>query len=136
MGYRSDVHILFYVGNRWVKDPVGKLPPETIPIGPFAPIKLWFDENFPKHDYATVEVGKNYVYVRYEDVKWYEGYEDVEAVNKATASFDECFNTDAYEGMTGMWEMVRLGENDDDLERGGSAHHDWRLDVRRKVVLD
>ena len=136
MGYRSDVHILFYVGDRWVGDPEGKLPPETIPIGPFALIKLWFDENFPKDDDATVEIGKDYIYVRYEDVKWYEDYEDVKAVNKATASFDECFNTGDFDHMTGMWEMVRLGENDDDLERSGSPHHDWRLQARREVLLD
>jgi len=135
MSYRSDVHILFYVSDRWVKDPKGILL-EKIPIGPFAPIKLWFDENFPKHDDATVEIGKGYIYVRYEDVKWYEDYEDVKAVNNAIASFGECFNTADYDHMTGKWEMVRLGENDDDLERSGSPHHDWRLRARREVLLD
>jgi hypothetical protein len=136
MGYRSDVHILFYIGNRRVKNPEGKLL-ETIPIGPFAPIKLWFDENFPKdEDIDMVEVGKGYIYVRYEGVKWYESYEDVKAVSNAIESFDKCFNTGDFDHMTGMWEMVRLGENDDDLERSGSPHHDWRLQVRREVVLD
>jgi hypothetical protein len=134
MGYRSDVHILFYVGNRIARDEGGEAHLE--PIGPFAPIKLWFDENYPKDDYAKTEIGVNYIYVRYDNVKWYEDYEDVKAVNKAIESFDKCFNTDDYENMTGMWEMVRLGENDDDVERRNSEHADWRLNVRREVDLD
>ena len=69
-------------------------------------------------------------------MKWYEGYEEVEAVNKAIASFDECFNTDDYDHMTGKWEMVRLGEEDNDVERDGSSHHDHRINVHREVILD
>ena len=134
MGYRSDVHILFYIGHRVARDEHGEV--HQVPIGPLAPIKLWFDENYPTHKYAKTEIGVNYIYVTYHNVKWYEGCDEVEAVNKAITSFDECFNTDDYENMTGMWEMVRLGEEDDDVERRNSAHSDWRLNLRREVIID
>ena len=134
MGYRSDVSYLFYTGARTVKDADGTYNNE--PIGPFALLKLSFTENFPKHEYAEITEGGDYIRVQYHDVKWYEGYEEVEAVKKATESFDKCFNTDDYEQMTGKWEMVRVGEENDDVGRDGSAHHDWRLNVRREITLD
>ena len=134
MAKQSDVSYLFYTGARTVKDADGTYNNE--PIGPFALLKLWFDENFPKHEYAEITEGEDYIRVQYHDVKWYEGYEEVEAVNKAIGSFNKCFNTDDYDQMTGKWEMVRIGEEDDDVERGGSAHHDWRLNVRREITLD
>jgi hypothetical protein len=133
MGYRSDVDYLFYTGTRLAKGADGRHTHES--IGSFAVLKLWFDENFPKHDYATITVGDDYIRVQYHGVKWYEGYEDVEAVKKATVSFDECFNTDDYDCMTGKWEMVRLGEEDNDIEHDGSPHHDWRLNIHREVTL-
>lgn len=134
MGYRSDVSYLFYTGTHLVKGADGTHTRE--PIGSFAAVKLWFDENFPKHEYAEVTEGEDYIRVKYYDVKWYEGYDDVLAVNKAIESFEKCFNTDDYEQMAGLWEYVRIGESDDDVERGGSEHHDWRLNVRREITLD
>jgi len=60
MGYRSDVNYLFYTGARTVKDADGTYNNET--VGPFALLKLWFDENFPKHDFATTTIGDDYIY--------------------------------------------------------------------------
>lgn len=134
MGYRSDVSYLFYTGTRVVWEANGANTRE--PRGSFALLKLWFDENYPKHEYAEITEGEDYIRVQYHDVKWYEGYEEVEAVKKAVESFDKCFNTDNHDQMTGMWEMVRIGENDDDVERSGSEHHEWRLTVRREITLD
>lgn len=129
MGYLSDVHYLFYTGTRGV---VGT----GEPIAPFALLQLWFYENFPKHDFATVTEGEDYIYVQYNDVKWYEGYDEVEAVEKALGSFDECFNTGDYDHMTGKWEMVRMGAEDHDIERRGSAHNNLRLNVHREVSIE
>ena len=133
MGYRSDVSYLFYTGTRLVREADGTHTRE--PRGPFALLKLWFDENYPKHQYIQTTQGEDYIHVKYHGVKWYEGYEEVEAVRKAVESFEKCFNTDDHDQMTGMWEMVRLGENDDDVERSGSEHHDWRLNIQREIVV-
>ena len=120
MGYRSDVKLVFYTSND-----------STIP---FSAVKFWFDENFPKHDFADVEVGQNYVLVSYEDVKWYDNYPEVRAVNKAIEQFCETF--DANEDTGAHYEMIRVGEELNDIERNYSSWSQYLLDVRREIVFN
>ena len=117
MGYRSDVKLVFYTSNE------SELP--------FSAVKLWFDENYPKYDFGDVEVGQNYVLISYEDVKWYQGYDEVEAVNKAIELFCDTFN--AHENTGAHYEMIRVGEELQDIEREASAYCHWLLDVSRTI---
>lgn len=120
MGYRSDVHILFYASPREREH--------------FPAIKLWFDEAYPdKPDgtsWSTVSKGDDYIYVKYNGVKWYDSYADVQAVLKALEEFDTTFSE------CGCFEFVRIGEEDNDIERRDFGEADARLNITREVTLD
>lgn len=120
MGYRSDVHILFYADPR---------EREVFPT-----IRLWFDEVYPdKPDggpWLTVDKGDDYIYVKYNDVKWYDSYADVQAVHKALEEFADTFPD------TGCYEFVRIGESQTDIERTDFGETDARLNITREVTLD
>lgn len=120
MGYRSDVTYVFYT-----------MKPDVIPL---AALKLWFDENYPKHDFGTVDVGKDYIRVSYDNVKWYEGYSEVQAVNEALNMFAVAFRTDDWDNAA--WEMVRVGEETPDIEMDGSTYNQFRLGVSREIVFN
>lgn len=120
MGYRSDVTYVFYTSNT---DAV-----------PFSVIKLWFDENFPKHDFGEVEVGEDSIAVWYTDVKWYRGYHEVEAVERAIEIFTVAFEANDKDNVA--WEMVRIGEELADIEHDGSTHHNYRLGVNRSIHFE
>lgn len=117
MGYRSDVSVVFYTSNE-----------ERMP---FAAIKLWFDENYPKFDFGCVETGSDCVLVTYESVKWYTGYDEVTAVEAAIALFVDTF--DANNDTSAHYEMIRVGEELPDIERDASDWCQWRLDVSRTI---
>lgn len=117
MGYRSDVSIVFYTDNK------SKTP--------FTAVKFWFDENYPKHDFCDVEVGDNYVLVTYEDVKWYDGYPEVEAVENAVALFCETFGANEDNGV--HYERVRVGEETHDIVHDNSDWCHFLLYVERKI---
>jgi len=122
MGYRSDVHALFYTTTK-----------EEWPV-----LKLYMEENFPK--YETLELkyveGKRlwgYEMVC-EHVKWYESYEDVQVFyafkRKYGALIDE-----QEEGKKWKFEFVRIGEELEDVEQ---EQHDssYVLSVSRCIEAD
>jgi hypothetical protein len=122
MGYRSDVSVVFYT----------RRPEET----PFASIKFWFDENYPKKAAiegwgATVETGDDFILVTYQDVKWYQDWEHVKAVRASLDSFVECF--DANDVDRAAFEMVRIGEETNDIQEERSDWSDFRLSVTRLI---
>ena len=128
MGYRSDVHVVFYTrDNPHIQDPM-----------PFSALKLWFEENYPakkaKDEWmAEVEYDSDhgYIYVTYTDVKWYPG-EHTADVEAAFALFDVTF-----EDQPGVaYEFVRTGEESNDIEENRSAEADYRLGVKREVYFD
>lgn len=124
MGYRSDVSVVFYTRNE-----------EAVP---FAAIKLWFDENYPRKTAtefwgAEIETGSDWVMVTYQNVKWYEDYEHVQAVRKTFDSFDDCFESNDKDNAA--WEMVELGEQTDDIRETRSNYCDYLLGVRREIIF-
>lgn len=120
MGYRSDVTISFYTRNEREKN--------------FPLLKLWFDENYPKLDFGEVDVGSDYINVWYTDVKWYDGYKDVDAVGRAVNLFAATFNTNEENAFA--YETVRVGEETGDIEWDGSAYNDYRLGVHRSIRFE
>ncbi len=129
MGYRSDVVVAFYTRRGIQSDTV------STPA-----LKLWFDENYPIEEakaewHAEVEVGTDSVLVRYESVKWYDGYKHVEAVEAALKRFDDTFDTISIESPA-AYELMRIGEELNDIEHAYSDWCDWRLNARRDIVFD
>lgn len=120
MGYRSDVVYVFYI-----------IDPASVP---FSLIKLWFDENYPKHDFGTVETGEDYIKVSYVSVKWYQGYPEVQAVENAVDLFGETFKVNEHPHVA--WEMVRVGEENADITHDGSGYMAYRLGVNREICFD
>lgn len=122
MGYRSDVSIVFYT----------RKPDEV----PFAAIKFWFDENYPRKEAveewgALIETGDTWVLVTYEAVKWYNDYEHVQAVRGSLDSFTECFQSNDFD-RTG-WELIEIGEETQDIQETRSDYCDYRLAVHRTI---
>jgi hypothetical protein len=126
MGYRSDVVVAFYKRQGMQSDDM------STPV-----LKLWFDENYPIEEaktewFAEVVVGTDAVLVRYTSVKWYDGYKHVEAVQAALERFDATFDTTSEESLA-AYELMRIGEDLNDIEHTHSDWPDWRLDVRREI---
>lgn len=123
MGYRSNVTFAFYPKEE---------KPELFPV-----IKLWVEENWPKDDPSSIEVRHDtgIILVKYEDVKWYDGFNYVDAAWAATKQFDETFDTASYEDHQACWDYVRIGEDNDDNEAGGSEYREYRLGVERSIIV-
>lgn len=129
MGYRSDVVVAFYKRKGIQSDTV------SAPV-----LKLWFDENYPiekaKTEWdAKIEVGNNWIMVRYHDVKWYSGYEHIHEVEAALERFTNTFDTTSEESPA-AYEMLRIGEELNDIEHDHSDWPDWRLNARREIEFD
>jgi hypothetical protein len=119
MGYRSDVTYVFYT-----------MKPDVVP---FPVLKLWFDENYPKHDFCTVVTGNDYIMVSYDHVKWYAGYPEVVEAEAAVTKFMETFDTDDTENVA--CEMALVGEELNDIVYEASPHAIYRLGVNRDIYF-
>ena len=136
MGYRSEVKIVFYLTKGTIDTP----PTEDNPLVPFAALKLWFDENYPvmvaKDEWgAEIDYGDDYILLKYTDVKWYPSYIHPQDVETLFEKFSDTFNSDGLSHRA-QYEMVRIGENDDDIERECSGYADHRLFVIRDIVFE
>ena len=126
MGYRSDVSIVFYTRK-----------PDVVP---FIALKVWFDENYPIREamdewHASLErVNDTFLLVTYKDVKWYDGYKHVGAVNEAILKFTETFN--AHDTDNVAYEFVRIGEETHDIDEDSSLWCDYVLHVRREIIFE
>lgn len=118
MGYRSDVVFAFYPSAK----------------GDGQAVSSWVAERWPQA-WCEVEASEELVLVRYTDVKWYDDYEFVKAAQSAAREFAQVFEADEYESGRAHWEMVRIGEDDADIERDGSPFMDFRLCVRRDIEV-
>ena len=121
MGYRLDVDVVFYTLDK------DKLP--------YAVIKLWFDENYPKPNTDEITHGEDYIRVSYRQWKWYDGYEEVQAVKEAIRNFENAFRTDD-DGTDAAYEMVWVGDSLEDIQTRGSVYCTYRLNVNREIVFD
>jgi hypothetical protein len=136
MGYRSDVKIVFYLTEGTRDTP----PTEDNPLIPFPILKLWFEENYPvaeaKDEWcAEIEYGEDYILLNYTDVKWYDGYEHPNKVSDAFELFSNAFRSDERDHRA-QYEMVRIGEEDPDIERNSSSYSDYRIAVERSIIFE
>ena len=131
MGYRSDVHAVFYTTRK-----------EELPL-----LKLYVEENFPDElrcHLGAIDSNRIYGYEMIcEDVKWYESYPDVKAFNafkdKYLALLDEphAQTPDGrLDGKKWRYEFVQLGEETEDIECERSARAEHVLSVSRRIEAD
>ena len=119
MGYRSDVHALFYTTTK-----------EDLPV-----LKLYMDENFPKDEWLGLkEISGDRIYgyeLVLEHVKWYESYDGVKAFDEFKRKYGALID-EQERGKKWKFEFVRIGEEIDDVER---EQHDssYVLNVCRSI---
>jgi hypothetical protein len=140
MGYRSDVKIVFYL-THGTSDSIDEFNVKrgTTTL-PFAALKFWFEETYPVREAkdewcASIDYGEDYILLRYEDVKWYSGYEHPNEVSLAFEKFSDTFRSDERDHRA-QYEFVRIGEQDDDIERECSSYNDHRLNVERSIIFE
>jgi hypothetical protein len=138
MGYRSDVKIAFYVRLRDMRTgKVGREYAKGLPHATYGALKLWFDENFPSHEFAHYSYfpDEGAIVVSYENIKWYDGYPEVTAVEQAIGRFRDTFLVDDKKGL-GSYEFVRIGEEDADVFVDRSDWSDYMLGVVREIGVN
>ena len=118
MGYRSDVAICIY----GPKDKMTALVAAAriqgcMPVNAFGGLHMF--------DYSN---NKHMIHAYYEDVKWYDGYKDVDTWHEfleQAAEFDDLST-----------EFVRIGEDDADIEIEQQGDCQWYLGTNRSVHVD
>jgi len=122
MGYRSDVHALFYTTTK-----------EDLPV-----LKLFMDENFPKEVCGDLEeISSNRIYgyeFKPENVKWYSGYEDVKAFDAFKTKYHALLD-EQEDGKKWKFEFVRIGEDTEDVECE-QDDSSYVLRVSRRIECD
>ena len=124
MGYRSNVCIIFYARKE-----------EHYPA-----IKLFVEENLPvkEGDYElftkTEHPEKCMLEYRADDVKWYPGYQSVEATDRFIDKFVELFDSEDSE-IEGAYEFIRIGEEMEDVVEQRSPTADYFLGVTREFYI-
>lgn len=118
MGYRSDVAAVFYVAKE--KD--------------FPVIKLWLNENFPMEAFKeSLRWFDRGLVFNETGVKWYDDYEEVKAFNKVVGKFIDLFCEDD-SATKGAFEIMKVGEDYDDVESDCYGDYDNLLELKREIV--
>ena len=120
MGYRSDVMAVFYTTDK-----------EEFPL-----LKLFVEENFPKEELGALEPLESERYFGFlfeaEDVKWYDGFEDVGMFQ----AFSNKFREVGMNKKTWHDEFVRIGEDFNDIDVHTSMFADGLLQIDRSIRLE
>lgn len=112
MGYRSEVTMLFYANNE-----------EDLPL-----LKLWVDENVRPALKEWLDVtpqefergqSKGYA-LHFSDVKWYESYPEVQAIEEAWDKFKNTFGDDETTALGA--ERAQIGEDYGDVSYDETYH--------------
>ena len=130
MGYRSDVTMIMY--------------PSADHRDKFAALKLYVDENLPDEFKVVGEGDRRYLHCYIDGVKWYDSYEEVDTYSKLFSEWDELFadpdDPSAKEGLQAdtifQYELMRIGEDYEDVEYHQSCGADHALNMSREVYID
>jgi len=141
MGYRSDVAAYFYVS-------IHNKSPERADKAR-ALLDLWWagvqaDGGLEAHSMKNdVTVDEHGVLFQFNDIKWYDGYKDVERFNRLATQFCEDFiANDELDGGSGInklfcYEFARIGEELDDNEYTTEGYNvDFRLGINRSIEIN
>ena len=121
MGYRSAVAAMFYVTDKT------RLPE----------LKLWLTENFPMQEFSgDIRWFDRGMILECEDIKWYDGFPNVQKFNNAAQAFIDLFCTDNTEVFGGAYEFMRIGEEYEDIETIRVGEYEPFLDCNRTISID
>lgn len=130
MGYRSDVVMVMYA------------PREEHA----AAIKLWIKENFPWRTWDErdcIAWLDNGLLFRADNIKWYDGYPEVDEVNRVRREFVDLFCNYEVNGEVddvgvckGAYEYIRVGEEFDDIEIEREGADQCYLYTATEIVVD
>jgi hypothetical protein len=120
MGYRSDMKALVYPAGG--ADNLLKYEQlKTLMNTTFKDVyDYWEDPHFEWDDKHRV------LKFSIESVKWYDMYPEVAQFNRFLTEVGD---------LGYLWESIRLGENDDDVECLASMDAEWYLSVRREIEV-
>lgn len=125
MGYRSDVTMLFYAND----------------AADFPMLKLWFNENvvpaLQEHwggdeEYQPKEFERGYAKgyaLHFGDIKWYDSYPEVQAIESEWNKFTEAFGSDDTVGLSA--ERATVGEDYGDVSYDSTYHSMSLLSIVR-----
>lgn len=126
MGYRSDVQAVIYGPS----DDMLRFVTASKMNDKFKPI--WTEMKTELHIFTTGAGKTNattFLHLNCKDVKWYLTYPDVQAWSALMREAEEEFDL--------QYELIRVGEEDGDVERDQSADCDWILGTSRpEIYLD
>lgn len=135
MGYRSTVMAAFYVNTIEDKQAdalQGLRAWYTLKKGECeAQDKSSADFLFP----SFREVERGYVF-EVEDTKWYDSFEEVQMFDALADSFKAAFIEDRGHEADHGYEFVRIGEEDDDIQREEDGTCDYVLYVQRSISCE
>lgn len=120
MGYRSDVATVIYGDDRNSEkyELLKTLMNTTFNVAydAWSSCAIWHDT-------------KHVLEFRIEDVKWYDGYSDVAAFMQMLEDLQELGGYN--------YEFVRIGEDDEDIERqNGGEHGEYVTNISRSIEVD
>ena len=118
MGYRSNVTAVFYTTKE-----------------KFSMMKIYVDEHFPEEfkGYLTVQGDRAYVF-KLDNVKWYDGYPEVQAFQRFVSNFLE-FDKGGDDSTSWAYEFVRIGEDSNDIEETYSDNSENVLSLSWDVEI-
>ena len=137
MGYRSDVTIVMYPRRR-----------KDLPL-----LKLFVKENFADafeehnidipHSRLWIENGAHtleksvdkYLLFQFDNVKWYEGYENVDRYMNTFMTWGETFKDEKNGGTIFHYEFMRIGEEWEDVDYRASDYARSILRLQRKTYV-
>jgi len=128
MGYRSDVTIIAYPSRGHEEK--------------FAVLKLYVDENLPDQFEVIGEGDNRYLHCNIDGVKWYDGYEEVDAYTRVFDGWDDMFSTPDQDPARSdhqamfHYEFMRIGEEYEDVDYHSSYGADHVLNMSRGTYID
>ena len=136
MGYRSEVMAAFYVNAA-----------EDKRADALQALRAWYMLNKGECEaqdkssaewlfYCFREVKSGYVFEA-EHTKWYDSYEEIQMFNALVDSFKNAFIENmTHEEVNHAYEFIRIGEEDDDIQREEEGASDYVLNVQRSISCD
>lgn len=146
MGYRSDVVAIFYtipiarVGDASAEN-------EALNKRNIATLDMFVRENFPEslksgsdEDGLHRDEANSRVVWRFQNtsVKWYDSFPEVQAFEAFWDKLVKLADNQEEGDDPVFWacELIRIGENDDDVETKASHDADWLLRLNRSIELN
>lgn len=122
MGYRSDVTCIMYTN-----DPKEK--------GAGAIMSAWLKHHIHDDEIEYFEFHDTEVIFLAEDWKWYPDYSEIKRLEKLFADFQEMFCAEHHDSKYG-YELIRVGENYDDVEHHEAGVCGGRLTLSRCIRIE